>query len=116
MKHYIFGEYALYIMESKMETTQTICTIVALLLIYSRKCKEKKDLEVPALSSLHATPPQPEFDISVSKVLGFKTFLFFLMVSVSVSENFGIEKSIGIGFENFGIKKSIGFEKFGVGF
>ena len=61
MKHYIFGEYALYIMESKMETTQTICTIVALLLIYSRKCKEKKDLEVAALSSLHATPPQPSF-------------------------------------------------------
>ena len=63
-----------------------------------------------------------ECDISVSKLLGFKTFPFFLMVSVSVSEIFGIEKSIGIGFEKnwyrkkvsvsvsifFGIGKSIG--------
>ena len=40
-----------------------------------------------------------ECDISVSKLLGFETFPFFLMVSVSVSEIFGIEKSIGIGFE-----------------
>ena len=52
------------------------------------------------------------------------------MVSVSVSENFGIEKSIGIGFGKiwyrkkyryrfrkfFGIEKSIGFEKFDIGF
>ena len=70
---------------------------------------------------------EAECDISVSKLLGFETFPFFLMVSVSVSEIFGIEKSIGIGFEKklvsekvsvsvsifFGIEKSIGigFEK-----
>ena len=42
-----------------------------------------------------------ECDISVSKLLGFETFPFFFMVSVSVSEIFGIEKSIGIGFEKF---------------
>ena len=40
-----------------------------------------------------------ECDISVSKLLGFETFPIILMVSVSVSKNFGIEKSIGIGFE-----------------
>jgi len=40
-----------------------------------------------------------ECDISVSKLLGFETFPFFFMVSVLVSEIFGIEKSIGIGFE-----------------
>ena len=78
-------------------------------------------------------------NFSVSKLLGFETFPFFLMVSVSVSKNFGIEKSIVIGFEKiwyrkkyryrfrknlvskkvsvskiFGIEKSIsiGFEKF----
>ena len=47
----------------------------------------------------------PEFDISVSKLLGFETFWFFLMVSVSVSENFGIEKSIGIGFGKIWYRK-----------
>jgi len=31
------------------------------------------------------------------------------MVSDSVSENFGIKKSIGFGIENIGIGKSIGF-------
>ena len=49
--------------------------------------------------------PPTEFDISVSKLLGFETFLFFLMVSVSVSENFGIEKSIGIGFGKIWYRK-----------
>ena len=44
---------------------------------------------------------ETECDISVSKLLGFETFPFFFMVSVSVSEIFGIEKSIGIGFEIF---------------
>ena len=47
----------------------------------------------------------PEFDISVSKLLGLETFWFFLMVSVSVSENFGIEKSIGIGFGKIWYRK-----------
>ena len=49
-----------------------------------------------------------ECDISVSKLLGLETFPFFMVsvsvskkVSVSVSKNFGIEKSIGIGFGNF---------------
>ena len=46
-----------------------------------------------------------ECDISVSKLLGFETFPFFLMVSVSVSKNFGIEKSIGIGFDKFWYRK-----------
>ena len=44
-----------------------------------------------------------ECDISVSKLLGFETFLIILMVSVSIF--FGIEKSIGIGFENFWYQK-----------
>ena len=47
----------------------------------------------------------PECDISVSKLLGFETFPIILMVSVSVSKFFGIEKSIGIGFENFWYRK-----------
>ena len=46
-----------------------------------------------------------ECDISVSKLLGFETFLFFFMVSVSVSEIFGIVKSIGIGFEKIWYRK-----------
>ena len=46
-----------------------------------------------------------ECDISISKLLGFETFPFFLMVSVSVSKNFGIEKSIGIGFGKFWFQK-----------
>ena len=44
-------------------------------------------------------------DISVLKLLGFETFPIFLMVSVSVSEIFGIEKSIGIGFEKIWYRK-----------
>ena len=39
-----------------------------------------------------------ECDISVLKLLGFKTFPFFFKVSDSVSKKFGIEKSIGFGF------------------
>ena len=35
----------------------------------------------------------------------FRNFLIFLMVSVSVSENFGIEKSIGIGFGKIWYRK-----------
>ena len=46
-----------------------------------------------------------ECDILVSKLLGFETFPFFLMVSVSVSETFGIEKSIGIGFGKIWYRK-----------
>ena len=46
-----------------------------------------------------------ECDISVSKLLGFETFPMVLMVSVSDSKNFGIEKSIGIGFEKFWYRK-----------
>ena len=42
---------------------------------------------------------EAECDMLVSKLLGFETFPFFLMVSVSVSEIFGIGQSIGIGFE-----------------
>ena len=41
----------------------------------------------------------------VSKLLGFETFPIILMVSVSVSQFFGIEKSIGIGFEKFWYRK-----------
>ena len=48
---------------------------------------------------------EPEFGISVSKLLGFDT-LVSKKVSVSVSKNFGIEKNIG--FKKFGI----GFEIF----
>ena len=47
-------------------------------------------------------------NFSVSKLLGLETFPFFMVsvsvskkVSVSVSKFFGIEKSIGIGFEIF---------------
>ena len=42
---------------------------------------------------------------------GFETFWFFLMISVSVLENFGIEKSIGIGFKNFWYRKKYRFQK-----
>ena len=44
-------------------------------------------------------------DVSVSKLLGFETFPFFLMVSDSVSLFFGIEKSIGFGFVFFWYQK-----------
>ena len=50
---------------------------------------------------------EAECDISVSKLLGFETFPFFLMVSVSVSKNFGFEKSIGIGFEKKWYQKKV---------
>ena len=40
-----------------------------------------------------------ECDISVSKLLGFKTFPIFKMVLDWVSKKFGIEKSIGFGIE-----------------
>ena len=56
-----------------------------------------------------------ECDISVSKLLGFETFPFFLMLSVSVSKIFGIKKKYRYWFrKNFGIEKSInnGFGKF----
>ena len=36
----------------------------------------------------------PEIDFSVSKLLGFETFANFLRVSVSVSENLVLEKSL----------------------
>ena len=39
------------------------------------------------------------------KILGFKTFPIVLIVSVSVSKKFSIEKSIGIGFKNFWYQK-----------
>ena len=60
-------------------------------------------------------PPDPrahqtnraECDISVSKILGFKTFSIILIVSVSVSEKFSIKKSIGICFENFWYRKKV---------
>ena len=40
-----------------------------------------------------------ECDISVTKLLGFKTFPIFWVVSDLVSKKFGIEKSIGFGIE-----------------
>ena len=59
-----------------------------------------------------------EIDISVSKLLGFKTFANVLRVSVSVSENLVSEKSLGFGFERFGLENkslSFSFVKFGLG-
>ena len=42
----------------------------------------------------------------------FRNFLtFFLMILVSVLENFGIEKSIGIGFKNLWYRKKYRFQK-----
>ena len=65
---------------------------------------------------------QAECDVSVSKLLGFETFPLFWWyrirfrkflvskkVSDSVSKFFGIEKSIGFGFDFFWFRKSIGF-------
>jgi len=101
----------------------------------------RRDANQTSSREVEAGIETAECDISVSKLLGFKTFPIVLMVSVSVSKIFGIEKSIGIGFEkiwyrkkyryrfrkklvskkvsvsvskNFGIEKSIGigFEKF----
>ena len=45
------------------------------------------------------------FGIEKSIGIGFETFLCFLIVSVSVSKNFGIDKSIGIGFDFFWYRK-----------
>ena len=52
---------------------------------------------------------RPEIDISVSKLLGFETFANFLRVSVSVSENLVLEKSLGFDF------RKLGLGKFGLG-
>ena len=46
---------------------------------------------------------EPEIDISVSKLLGFKTFANVLRVSVS--ENLVSEKSLCFGFQRFGLEK-----------
>ena len=48
---------------------------------------------------------EPECDVSVSKLLGFETFLFVLVVSDSVSEKFGIERSIGLGIVKIWYRK-----------
>ena len=61
---------------------------------------------------------EAECDISVSKLLGFETFPYFLMVSVSVSKNFGIEKSIGIGIGKKSVSEKVSdsvSKKFGIG-
>ena len=63
---------------------------------------------------------QAECDVSVSKLLGFKTFPFFRWfrfryrknlvskkVSDSVSEKFGIEKSIGFGIGKIWYRKKV---------
>ena len=50
-----------------------------------------------------------EIDISVLKLLGFKTFANFFRVSVSVSENLVSKKSLYFGFGKFGLEKSLGF-------
>ena len=62
----------------------------------------------------------PECDVSVSKLLGFETFPFFWWfriryrkileskkVSVSVSEKFGIKKSIGFGIGKIWYRKKV---------
>ena len=50
---------------------------------------------------------RPEIDISVSKLLGFETFANFLRVSVSVSENLVLERSLGFGKLNLDKKVSV---------
>ena len=45
------------------------------------------------------------FGINKSIGIGFETCLCFLIVSVLVSKNFGIDKSIGIGFDFFWYRK-----------
>ena len=80
---------------------------------------KNSDLDTPHPPPLVLpTPPQyikraseTEFGILVSKLLGFETFWFFLMILVSVLENFGIEKSIGIGFKNLWYRKKYRFQK-----
>ena len=51
------------------------------------------------------TELRAEIDISVSKLLGFKTFAKSLRVSVS--ENLVSEKSLGFGFGKFGFGKKV---------
>ena len=51
----------------------------------------------------------PEIDFSVSKLLGFETFANFLRVSVSVSENLVLERSLSFGFGKFGLEKKSQF-------
>ena len=70
----------------------------------------------PDLDDNHDEVLCAEIDILVSKLLGFKTFANFLRVSVSVSENLVLEKSLGFGFGKFGFGKSLGFGKFGLNF
>ena len=56
-----------------------------------------------------ADDPGAEIDISVSKLLGFKTFANLLRVSVS--ENLVLEKSLGFGFGKFGLNFGFRFQK-----
>ena len=49
--------------------------------------------------------PEAKCDISVSKLLGFKTFVFFWMVSDPVLKKIGIEKSIGFGIVKIWFRK-----------
>ena len=49
----------------------------------------------------------PEIDFSVSKLLGFETFANFLRVSVSVSENLVLERSLGFGFGKLHLEKKV---------
>ena len=52
--------------------------------------------------------PQPEIDISVSKLLGFETFANFLRVTVSVSENLVSEKKVSVSIsENLVSEKKV---------
>ena len=57
-----------------------------------------------------------ECDVSVSKLLGFETFPFFWVVSDSVSEKFGIEKSIGFGIEKNWYRSTFGYFGWRFGF
>ena len=60
---------------------------------------------------------EPEIDISVSKLLGFKTFANSFRVLVSVSKNLVLEKKSWFRFQEFAFEKSLGFSfrKFGLG-
>ena len=48
-------------------------------------------------------------DVSVSKLLGFKTFPFFRWLQIRNWKNLVSKKSIGFGIENILYQKSIGF-------
>ena len=50
---------------------------------------------------------QAECDVSVSRLPGLETFLNFLVVLVSVSENLVSEKSLGISIKKFGLGKKV---------